>query len=174
MKLSLIVAYAQNRAIGIANALPWRLPADLQHFKRTTMGRPVIMGRKTWDSIGRPLPGRRNIVVTRNADWQAAGAERVSSIAEAITACEGLDEAFVIGGAQIYAAALPFADAVVATEIDVVVAGDTFFEILDLREWIEVSREDHDAVADGPDPDAPGPAAPAFAWVHYARRAAPA
>jgi dihydrofolate reductase len=161
MKLSLIVAYSRNRVIGIDNTLPWRLPADLQHFKRTTMGHPVIMGRKTWDSIGRPLPGRRNLVVTRDADWRADGAERVSSIDEAATLCHEQAEAFVIGGAQIYAAALPRADTVVATEIDLDVAGDTFFAELDPHEWREVSRETHDRL----DPDVP-----AFAWVHYARR----
>jgi len=170
MKLSLIVAHARNRVIGRDNALPWRLPADLQHFKRTTMGHPVIMGRKTWDSIGRPLPGRRNLVVTRDAAWHADGAERVSSIEEATTLCSDVDTAFVIGGAQIYAAALPFADAVVATEIDVDVDGDTHFAALDPRDWIEVSRE----VCDGSGHDGAGPDAPAFAWVHYARRTASA
>jgi len=162
MKLSLIVAYARNRVIGIDNTLPWRLPADLQRFKRTTMGHPIIMGRKTWDSIGRPLPGRRNIVVTRNADWHADGAERVASIDDALALCADAAEAFVIGGAQIYAAALPVADAVVATEIDVDVTGDTYFAALDPDEWTEVSRETHDPA----DADAS-----AFAWVHYARRA---
>ena len=163
MKLSLIVARARNGVIGRDNALPWRLPEDLAHFKRTTMGHPIIMGRKTWDSIGRPLPGRRNIVVTRDAAWTAEGAERVASIAEAVASCAGVSAAFVIGGAQIYRAALPLADALDVTEIDRDIDGDTLFPPIDSREWIETSRERH--VGSGAD-------ALPFAFVHYARRAA--
>lgn len=163
MKLSLIVARARNGVIGRDNALPWRLPEDLAHFKRTTMGHPIIMGRKTWDSIGRPLPGRRNIVVTRDAAWTAEGAERVASIREAVASCAGVSAAFVIGGAQIYRAALPLADALDVTEIDRDIDGDTLFPPIDSREWIETSRERH--VGSGAD-------ALPFAFVHYARRAA--
>ncbi len=163
MKLSLIVARARNGVIGRDNALPWRLPEDLAHFKRTTMGHPIIMGRKTWDSIGRPLPGRRNIVVTRDAGWTAEGAERVASIREAVASCAGVSAAFVIGGAQIYRAALPLADALDVTEIDRDIDGDTLFPPIDSREWIETSRERH--VGSGAD-------ALPFAFVHYARRAA--
>lgn len=161
MKLSLIVAYARNGVIGRDNALPWRLPEDLAFFKRTTTGHPVIMGRRTWDSIGRPLPNRHNIVVTRNAQWHADGATRASSLRDALVLCADVPEAFVIGGSQIYAAALPLADAVIATEIDRDVAGDAHFPPLDSTDWVEVSREGRV----GPAPDA-WP----FAWVHYARR----
>ena len=162
MKLSLIVAYARNGVIGRDNALPWRLPEDLAFFKRITTGHPVIMGRRTWDSIGRPLPQRRNIVVTRNAGWHADGALRAASLADALALCADAPEAFVIGGGQIYATALPLADAVVATEIDRDVDGDARFPALALVDWIEVSRE----ARVGPAPDS-WP----FAWVHYARRA---
>jgi dihydrofolate reductase len=161
MKLSLIVAYARNGVIGRDNALPWRLPEDLAFFKRTTTGHPVIMGRKTWDSIGRPLPNRRNIVITRDGVWHADGTLRAASLDEAMALCADAAEAFVIGGGQIYAAALPLADAVVATEIDRDVDGDAHFPALDPADWIEVSRE----ARVGPAPDA-WP----FAWVHYARR----
>ena len=163
MTLSLIVARARNGVIGRGNALPWRLPEDLAFFKRTTMGRPIIMGRRTWDSIGRPLPGRRSLVVTRNAAWSAPGAESVHSVAEAVALCADVPLAFVIGGAQIYTEALSLADAMDVTEIDRDVEGDTFFPAYDPTEWIETSRESH--VAAGPD-------AWPFAFVHYARRAA--
>ncbi len=161
MKLSLIVARARNGVIGRGNALPWRLPEDLAHFRRTTMGHPVIMGRRTWDSIGRALPGRRNIVVTRDLRWQAAGAERAASVDEAIALCEGEPDAFVIGGAQIYADALPRADAIVATEIDRDVEGDVSFPDLDPREWVEIAREAPESAQSDAWP---------FAFVHYARR----
>src|SRR5687768_1237093 len=105
--LSLVAIVARNGAIGRGNALLWRLPEDLKHFKRTTLGSAVIMGRKTWDSIGRPLPGRRNIVITRNPQWQAAGAERAESLAAALAMANDEAKLFVIGGAQIYAQALP-------------------------------------------------------------------
>ena len=162
MKLSLIVARARNGVIGRGNALPWKLPEDLAFFKRTTMGHPIIMGRKTWDAIGRPLPGRRNIVVTRDPAWKAAGAERASSIDAAISACRAAPQAFVIGGAQLYAAALPLADGVFVTEIDRDIDGDTVFGALDPADWVETSRE--------PQPPG-GPDALPFAFVHYARRA---
>ncbi len=164
MNLILIVARAKNGVIGRGNALPWRLPEDLAHFKRTTFGHPVIMGRKTWDSIGKPLPGRRNIVVTRNRTWSADGAERASSLDEAIALCAGDAETFVIGGAELFAAAMPQASHAVVTEIARAIEGDTFFAALDANEWIETSREEH--LASGPD-------ALPFAFVHYARRARP-
>lgn len=108
--LALIVAMARNRVIGKDNTLPWHLPEDLQHFKRTTLGAPIIMGRRTWDSIGRPLPGRRNIVVSRQPDWQATGAEHARSLPDALALCAAADSpaprVFVIGGAQLYAQAL--------------------------------------------------------------------
>jgi dihydrofolate reductase len=159
-KLSLIVVYARNGVIGRDNAIPWRIPEDVAHFKRTTMGYPVIMGRKTWDSIGKPLPGRRNIVVTRNAGWHADGAEVARSVDEAIEMCGDVSDIFVVGGAQIYADALPLADVVIATEIDRDVDGDTRFPALDRAAWIESSREEHRST---------GPDALPFAFVHYAR-----
>ncbi|KGD90309.1 dihydrofolate reductase [Achromobacter sp. RTa] len=138
--LTLIVAYSTNRAIGRDNALPWKLPGDLAHFKRSTLGRPIIMGRKTWDSLGRPLPGRSNIVISRNPDFTAEGATVVPTLQAAIDACGGVDEAFVIGGAQIYAQALPLARRVLATEVHADVEGDAFFPLLPSFLWKETAR----------------------------------
>lgn len=140
MTVSLIVAYSTNRTIGRDNALPWRLPGDLAHFKRTTMGSPVIMGRKTWESLGRPLPGRRNIVITRQAGYQASGAETAASLAQALEMTRDLAEVFVIGGAQIYEQSLSVANRIVATEVHAHVEGDAFFPQLDLNTWQETSR----------------------------------
>jgi len=128
--LTLIVAYSTNRAIGRDNALPWKLPGDLAHFKRSTLGHPIIMGRKTWDSLGRPLPGRANIVVSRNPAFEAAGATVVPTLEAAIAACGDSAEAFVIGGAQIYTQALALASRVLATEVHAEVEGDAFFPLL--------------------------------------------
>ncbi|MFN3607710.1 MAG: dihydrofolate reductase [Hyphomonas sp.] len=142
VKLCLIVAQARNRVIGAAGALPWRLKDDMAFFKSATMGAPIIMGRKTWESFPkRPLPGRENIVLTRDWDYDAAQARVYSSFpaamnaARAIAAREGKEEAFVIGGAEIYALALPFADRIYLTEIDAEIDGDTFFPELDMRQW---------------------------------------
>lgn len=143
MQLNLIVAYAQNNVIGRDNSLPWKLPSDLAHFKRTTLGHPVIMGRKTWESLGRPLPGRRNIVISRNPLYEAAGAQCVASLALAIEAVRDADQAFVIGGAQIYQEALPFAQQVIATEVQAHIEGDAFFAPLDKKNWTEISRISH-------------------------------
>lgn len=140
MQLSLIVAYAQNNVIGRDNTLPWKLPSDLAHFKRTTLGHPVIMGRKTWESLGRPLPGRRNIVISRNPLYEAAGAQCVASLALAIEAVRDAEHAFVIGGAQIYQEALPFAQKIIATEVQAHIEGDAFFAPLDKKNWTEISR----------------------------------
>ncbi len=125
--ITLIVAYSANRTIGRANMLPWRLPGDLAHFKRSTLGHPIIMGRKTWTSLGRPLAGRSNVVITRNAQFAAPGAIVVPTLAAALAACGDTDEAYVIGGAQIYALALPFAQRILATEVHAEVEGDAFF-----------------------------------------------
>jgi dihydrofolate reductase len=125
--LSLVAAVARNGAIGKNNELLCRISEDLKHFKRTTLGRPVIMGRKTWDSIGRPLPGRRNIVITRNAQWRADGAERAASLQAAIELVKDEPKVFIIGGGELYAQALPQADELVLTEIDADFDGDTFF-----------------------------------------------
>jgi dihydrofolate reductase len=140
MPLSLIVAYAENRTIGRENTLPWKLAGDLAHFKRTTLGHPIIMGRKTWDSLGRPLPGRRNIVISRDGSKAAQGAEFVTSLAEALKRLSPNEHAYIIGGAQIYQQALPLVDHVVATEVKAVVEGDAFFAALDTSQWKEVSR----------------------------------
>ena len=147
MKVALIAAVARNGVIGHDNELLWKLPEDMAFFKRTTLGNPVIMGRKTWDSIPprfRPLVGRRNIVVTRNADWQAEGVERVGSLEAAIGLClqGGSDEAWVIGGAQIYAQAEPLAERVVLTEIARDFEGDAWAPAFGAR-WHETARESH-------------------------------
>ncbi|MBK8523967.1 MAG: type 3 dihydrofolate reductase [Betaproteobacteria bacterium] len=141
--LSLIAAMANERVIGRDNTLPWRLPEDLQHFKRTTLGKPVIMGRKTWESLGRPLPGRRNIVVSRNPDYLPVGGELVSSLEAAMAATADVEEAFVIGGADLYRQALPLAQRIYLTEIAGDYAGDAHFPEFAAADWREVSREAH-------------------------------
>ena len=143
--LSLIAAVARNGAIGKDNALLWHLPEDLRFFKRTTMGCPVIMGRKTFESIGKPLPGRRNIVISRSDEWAAPGVERASSLQAALTLVADAEKAFVIGGAQIYAQALPQADELVLTEIDRDVDGDAFFPDWNRSQFKEMLRETHHA-----------------------------
>jgi dihydrofolate reductase len=148
MKLHLIYARARNGVIGANNTLPWHLPEDLAHFKRTTLGQPVIMGRKTWDSLPpkfRPLPGRVNIVVTRQTDWQAEGALRAGSIDEAMLQCPEANDAWVIGGAEIYAQAAARASSAVVTEIAQDFEGDAFAPTLGPG-WHEVQRESHVAV----------------------------
>jgi len=139
--VSLIVAYSQNRAIGKDNELPWRLPSDLAHFKRHTLGRPIIMGRKTWESLGRPLPGRLNIVLSRSEDASFPGAMRADSIERALQLVGTAPEVFIIGGAQVYEQALPRVSRIIATEVDTTVEADAFFPELDSGEWEEVSRE---------------------------------
>jgi dihydrofolate reductase len=140
-RITLIVARARNGVIGRAGTLPWRLPEDLAFFKRTTMGHPIVMGRRTWESIGRPLPGRRNIVVSRQAGFVAAGAEVVPSLDEALRLCAGAGELFVIGGAQLYGEALPRADRLIVTEIDADFDGDTHWPAPDPAHWREAARE---------------------------------
>lgn len=140
-RLCLIVAQGENRAIGKDNRMPWHLPEDLQHFKRVTMGKPIIMGRKTFESIGRPLPGRTNIVITRQKDWQAEGVQAVASLEAAIerAAAEAPEEIMVIGGAQIYQASLPLAERVYLTQVHETFEGDAFFPELD-DSWKEIKR----------------------------------
>ena len=139
--ISMIVARSRNHVIGRDNQMPWKISADLQFFKRVTMGHPVIMGRKTWESIGRPLPGRRNIVVSRNADYQAAGGELVGSLDEALKSLTEFERVFVIGGEQLFTQAFPKADRLYITEIDLDIdGGDTFFEIPNASDWKEVER----------------------------------
>jgi len=145
VQLHLIFARAANGVIGAHGTLPWHLPEDMAHFKRTTLGCPVIMGRKTWDSLParfRPLPGRLNIVLTRQTDWQAEGALRAGSITEAAGLCPENSDAWVIGGADIYAQALPLAQSAVVTEIDATFDGDAFAPTFGPG-WTEVSREVH-------------------------------
>ena len=142
--LAIIVAQSTNRVIGCNNQLPWRLPEDLKYFKRVTMGKPVIMGRKTFESIGRPLPGRTNIVVTRQVDWQAVGVIAANSLDEAIRLAndESPEEVMIIGGAQIYAEALPKVDKIYLTQVHKVFDGDAWFPELPKQKWHQVSRED--------------------------------
>ena len=145
MRLGLIYARARNGVIGKDNTLPWHLPEDLAHFKTTTLGQPVIMGRKTWDSLPpkfRPLPGRTNIVVTRQTDWHADGAQVAHSVAQALALCAQDAHPWVIGGAQIYAQALPLATCVVVTEIDAEFEGDAYAPTLG-PEWQESQRISH-------------------------------
>jgi dihydrofolate reductase len=144
--LSLIAAVARNGAIGRGNALLWNEPADQRHFRGVTMGCPVVMGRRTWDSLPprfRPLPGRRNIVLSRDAAWHAAGAERASSLDDALTRAADASKVFVIGGGEVYAHALPRADELVLTEIDADLDGDTFFPAWERSRFAVASREEH-------------------------------
>jgi dihydrofolate reductase len=141
MKVSIIAAMARNRVIGRDNAMPWRLPAELKYFKRITMGKPIIMGRKTFESIGRPLPGRHNIVVTRRRGYAQAGITVVHGLHEALTAAGKVDEAVIIGGAELYRQSLPMADRLYLTEIEAELEGDTRFPEIRQGDWHEVSRE---------------------------------
>ena len=139
--ISMIVARSRNHVIGRDNQMPWKISADLQFFKRVTMGFPVIMGRKTWESIGRPLPGRRNIVVSRNPDLILNGAELASSLDEALNRLSGTPRVFVIGGEQLFTQAFPKADQLYITEIEMdVEGGDTFFKVPNPDEWLEIER----------------------------------
>lgn len=145
MRISLIVALARNRVIGRDNQLPWRLSADLQHFKGLTMGKPIVMGRKTCESIGKPLPGRTNIVVTRNSSFSAEGCRVVHSIDEALVAAGGADEVMIMGGENLYSQLLPRADRLYLTEVQAEVSGDAWFPELDQTQWQELERESHRA-----------------------------
>jgi dihydrofolate reductase len=156
--LTIVVATDSNNGIGINNTLPWHLPEDLAHFKRTTSGHPIIMGRKTFDSIGRPLPNRRNIVITRNAEWQHAGVEAVTSL-DAAKALVGDNQAFIIGGAQIYTDTVGQVDRLIVTKIDKSFDCDAFFPAIDPKLWQETAREQHHSEANGYD----------YAYVTYER-----
>jgi len=156
--LTLVVAVDASNGIGIDNRLPWHLPEDLAHFKRVTLGRPIVMGRKTFDSIGRALPGRRNIVITRNAAWSHPGVETAASLEHAI-ALLGSERASIIGGAQVFNEALDVADEMIVTHIDHVFDCDTFFPAIDPARWVETARERHHADAIGCD----------YAFVTYQR-----
>ncbi len=147
MKISLIVAVSRNGVIGLNNQLPWHLPEDLKYFKSVTMGKPLIMGRKTFESIGRPLPGRTNIVITRDSSWSAEGVEVARTLQQAMTlgrlACAraDVDEIMVIGGEQIYRLTLPGADRLYFTEVQADVEGDAFFPAIDPDQWQQVSEQ---------------------------------
>lgn len=165
MKLSLVAAVARGSVIGQGDAIPWRVPEDLAHFRELTMGHPVVMGRRTWDSLPRrfrPLPGRRNVVVTRDPDWQADGAERAASLDDGLRLVSDAAQVFVIGGAELYAAALSRADVLELTEIDLDVEGDVLFPHWDRAAFEEVARKPR-VSADGT----------ALAFVTYARRRTP-
>jgi dihydrofolate reductase len=142
-RISLIVAMANNRVIGINNTLPWYLPADLKHFKALTMGHHIVMGRKTFESIGKPLPGRTSVVITRNANYSVPGVIVVNSLEAAISSCNDDVEIFVIGGAELYRQAIILADRIYLTKIDADFSGDTYFTELDSKLWQETKRVAH-------------------------------
>jgi dihydrofolate reductase len=145
VKVTLVAAVARGGVIGRDGGIPWRLPDDLAHFKALTTGHAVVMGRRTWDSLPeryRPLPGRRNVVLTRDSEWSAPGAERAGSLEDALRLLEGAERVFVVGGAEVYAAALPLADELELTEIDLDVDGDTAFPEWDRGEFAEVRRDE--------------------------------
>ena len=151
-KLSLIVAMDQNRLIGRDNQLPWHLPADLRYFKTTTLGKPILMGRKTYESIGRPLPGRRNIVISKNAEFSAPGCDLVGAIDEALALCGDAPEAMLIGGASLYAQTLELADTLYITRIHHSFEGDAWFPEFDPAQWQIEKQQDFDADHDNPYP----------------------
>lgn len=148
MKIALIVAMASNRAIGLGGQMPWHLSADLKKFKQITMGSPILMGRKTYESIGRPLPGRTNIVISRNPSYKQPGCLVFNDLDKALASCADAEQAFIIGGADLYQSTLPIADTIYLTQIHSEFPGDTFFPGIDATQWQEVEREDID---DDPD-----------------------
>ncbi|MCS3454858.1 type 3 dihydrofolate reductase [Aeromonas rivuli] len=155
MKISMIAAMARDRVIGKDNQMPWHLPADLAHFKRVTLGKPVLMGRKTFESIGRPLPGRRNLVISRNSGFSAPNIEVFSSIEEVfatLSESEMPDELMVIGGGYLYAQLLPRADRLYLTHIELAVEGDTRFPEYEGQQWHCVEREAHQPDERNPHP----------------------
>ena len=160
-KISLIVAVAQNGIIGTGGTMPWHITEDFAHFKAVTLGHSVIMGRKTYESIGRPLPRRRKIVITRNAELQIEGCEIVTSLEGALAMCEGEEEVFIIGGGEIYRQAIPLAHKLYITHVGISAEGDTRFPEIDPTMWREVSREEF---AQGKEFDHP------FSFVDYERR----
>ena len=149
-RICLVAALAANRVIGKNNALPWHLPADLKRFKALTMGHPVMMGRKTYESIGGPLPGRRNLVITRNRDYSAPGCEVLHSLDAAIAACRGAQEIFIIGGAELFRESLPRAQCLEFTEIRAEIEGDVTFPEFSMSAWHETGREIHSDEAGSP------------------------
>lgn len=158
--LTLLVARALNGAIGHANGLPWHLPEDLAHFRRTTMGKTIVMGRLTWESIGRVLPGRHMVVITQRNTPLPAGVRRAASLAQAIADNASEEELFIVGGARVYASALPIADRILMTEVELTPPGDVFFPKPDPTDWQELSREPSTSVN-----------GTRFSIITYARRA---
>ena len=158
MKISLIVAVAENGIIGTGGTMPWHITEDFRHFKEVTLGHSVIMGRKTYESIGRPLPRRRNIVITRNAELRFEGCEMATSLEAALAMCEGEEEVFVIGGGEIYRQAMPLAHKLYITHVGVRAEGDTRFPDIDPTVWHEVRREEFARGSEFPHP---------FAFVDY-------
>jgi len=162
VRVSLVAAVARGGVIGRDNAIPWRVPEDAERFRTLTLGHPVVMGRRTWESLPdrfRPLPGRRNVVVTRNRAWHADGAERAGSLADALHRLDGAPQVFVIGGAELYAEALSLADELLLTEIDADYEGDTFFPSWERAAFEETSREQYISQTGIP-----------FSFVTYLRR----
>lgn len=162
MDIVLVVAVSENRVIGRDGDLPWKISADLKHFKNVTMGYPVVMGRRTWESLPYPLPGRRNIVITRNPDAVFEGADTVTTISGALDLCrgDGAEKAMIIGGGQIYAEIIRDADVIELTEVHAEIEGDTLFPEIDPAEWQETRRERHPPETDG---------GPAFSFVTLER-----
>lgn len=143
-RVTLLAAIGRNLVIGRDGDMPWHLPEDLRHFKATTMGHPMVMGRKTFDSIGRALPGRRTIVVTRQRDWRHADVETAHSLADALALAGPTDEVFVVGGGQLYAEAMPFAQRMILSEVPDSPEGDTYFPEWVAQDWREVGRAHHE------------------------------
>lgn len=150
MKLTAVVALDENRVIGLDNKLPWNMPADLQHFKKITLGKPILMGRKTYESIGRPLPKRRNIIISRDKNFAADGCEIFASPDAALHALQDCPEVMLIGGAQLFSQLLPKLTHLELTTIHHQFMGDTFFPELDFTQWQEITRETHPADAENP------------------------
>ena len=161
MLVSIIVAFDENQLIGSGNKLPWHLPADLKYFKSITMGHSMIMGRKTFESIGKALPGRRSIVVSRQAGLELPECEVTSTFDQALAACHGEDEVFIIGGAEIFRHALPHADKLYITQIHHVFQGEVYFPPVTKSEWNEIARMDFDADEKNPWP---------YSFIQYVRK----
>jgi len=160
MIISVVAAMDRNRLIGAGNRLPWHLPADLKRFKSLTMGKPILMGRKTYESIGRCLPGRTNIVVTSDMNYQAKGCHVVPTLATALVEANETDELLVVGGARIYEQMLPATQRLYMTLIDSVFEGDAYFPMIDTHQWRSVAQEQHDADEENPYP---------YSFINYER-----
>lgn len=167
MEIIIIVARSTQGVIGRDNELPWRLPADLKHFKSTTLGHPIIMGRNTWESLGRPLPDRTNIVISRTPGFFAEDAQTFTSLEDALASCEASEKVFIIGGAQVYEQAIEIAHKLIITEVELDVVGDAHFPEFDAEDWRITHFEEHPAQ---PDAKNPGKRFPAYAFITYERK----